>query len=155
MSRSAKLALVLSLSLLAVMGLAAGLVYASVCRSGVIGIEVQDRTGGGRSFSLEIPATVVTTLSGLFPATMDDEELAEIREDFPAAAGFLEALEACPDGPFVLVEKAGERVEIAKRGSNLVILIEQPRKAVRITSPLAIFRTFLESLDSPAESPVV
>lgn len=157
MNRSAKLAIALSLGLLAVMSIAAGLVYASVCHAGVIGIEIQDRTGGGQSFSLEIPAAVVSTLASFLPQAVSPEEKAEADQALPLALSFFESLEQCPDGPFVLVEKGRKRVEIAKRGPNLVISVEEPKKSVRITSPLSLFQHVLESLDSPASrnSPVL
>jgi histidinol-phosphate/aromatic aminotransferase/cobyric acid decarboxylase-like protein len=126
-----KIALIALVGFLGMLGTAAGLVW----QSGFAYVQVQ-KPSEDLNLRLPIPMILVDAGLALAPADQLEEarrQLAPWRELLEAAC---EALEACPEATFVEVQSRNEQVLVAKRGSYLVVDIDNPDEKVYVQVPI-------------------
>jgi hypothetical protein len=126
-----KIALVGLVGMLGLAGSAAGLVW----HTGIAYVQVQKPS---EDLNLRLPIPMVLVNAGL--ALAPSEQLREVREQLAPWREFLEAacdsLEECPEATFVEVQSRHESVLVAKRGSYLVVDIDNRDEKVYLQIPI-------------------
>ena len=122
--------------------LSASLVY----DAGAVRVSIQDRSPGGHSFGVIVPAALVSAGMSFVP----DKHLQQVP---PEAVSFLPALEIAveelkrvPDGPLVEVEAPGERVSVALRDGTISVDVEAVDESVHVRVPLGLVRSVVRHL---------
>jgi hypothetical protein len=112
--------------------LAGALVY----NTGMVRVEVREKSPNGQHISLAVPAVVVPIGVRLVPKEKLREALRDLQAWLPAIKVASEELRRCPDGPLVEVDSRREHVRIVKRGDALVIDVDSESETVHVSFPL-------------------
>ncbi len=141
------LAVALGVLLLAAGSVAAG--AALLYGSGQLEVEVEGKGTSRDSVHVRIPAGLVLPLARLVPADAFREVPDELRHFLPALGSVCRELERMPDAVLVSVESPEEKVIIAKRARDLVILADTEEDKVRVAVPLRMLSQFAALLEKP------
>ena len=130
--------------------LAVGVVVAAtVVRTGVVMVEVQEKTTDGVSFSAPIPAALLTFGAGL-TRFVDEAEMDEAREQLepirPMIRDLTQELKSAPSFTLVEVHNQEDHVVIVKDGRSLVIDVDNPDARVHISFPIDLAERVLNSI---------
>jgi hypothetical protein len=139
------LAVLLGVLLLAtgIVGAGAALLYGP----GQIRVVLDGKGSSRESFHIRIPAGLVLPLARLVPAHHLVQVSDEARHLLPAIAGACRELERMPDAVLVSVESPEERVIIAKRAKELVILADTEEDKVSVAVPLKTLSGLVDLLE--------
>jgi len=123
---------------------------ASVVRSGVMTVAVEEHSSDGVRFTVPVPAALVEVGLSTLPLWMPDEEMARVRRELaPWQAPLREVareLEACPDVTLVRVETDREQVLVRKAGRYLKVTVHSEDADVRVSLPADAFSRVLAAL---------
>ncbi len=155
MSSGTRLVVVLACGSLLLAGATAALVGWMFFGPGALVLEVHERgpRGGGTDIALRVPGIAVRAVLACVPRASLAEASAEAREALPAALAAVDALDSSPDAVLVEVERPGERVEIAKHGSRLLVRVESGSESVRAEVPIRYARWVLEAIADAVPAP--
>lgn len=116
------------------------LLAASVVRSGVVTVKVDEP--GADGFHLYVPAAVVGVGLDVLPRVIEKDIWREIRTDLgewaPAAAAALEAVEESPDAVLVDIQDSREHVRIVKEGRSLEVHVQGADGTLEISLPAGL-----------------
>jgi hypothetical protein len=142
------LAIVLALGVLT-FGTAGAAVYVWH-HSGSLRLAVHDNGPDGGDLALSLPGAIVNAAIALCPLPVDlatDERLQAV---LPALRDAADQLASMPDVVLVDVDDHGDRVRIAKSGSELVIRVVSTEERVEITVPIESVRRLVARLEAKA-----
>jgi len=122
----------------------------SVLTPGDIDVRVIDKTGGGSSVGIHLPALLVPAAAHLMPHVTVDDIRAEMgpegEQALKIAAVVLGELQRMPDGVLVEVMDRTDIVTIEKRDGNLRIFVDSPDETVQVEVPIRAARQTLKAL---------
>lgn len=122
----------------------------SVLTPGDIDVRVIDKTGGGSSVGIHVPALLVPAAVHLMPqVTVDDIRMEmgpEAEMALELAAAVLGELDNVPDGVFVDIMDRTDIVTIEKRAGKLLIYVDTPEETVKVEVPIRAVRQTLQAL---------
>lgn len=140
MSKIAKVLLVTAVAFAMIVMGSGVLLAASVVRSGVVSVKVDEP--GADGFRIYVPAALVSVGIDVLPKVMEKDIWMEVRTDLgewaPAAAAALEAVEEAPDAVLVDIQDAHESVRIVKEGRSLEIYVQGDDGTVEISLPAGL-----------------
>jgi hypothetical protein len=142
----AQLALFWKTTLLVVASLAAigALVVAG---TGVIWVSVQEKQPGGTQLRLAVPAILVPVGLRLVPRDVWREQAAPAQPWMPVVKAAADELKKCPDGTFVEVRSRSEYVNIAKRGGEMVVDVDDEDNVVHVAFPIYLLGSVAHQLE--------
>lgn len=137
MGKAAKILLAIGLTV-AVFVMGSGLLLAaSVARSGLVTVKVDE--GDGRRIFIPVPAALVSVGLDVLPLMVERNACAKVRADLkemgPALAGALRDLEDAPDAVLVDIQNDRETVRIVKEGRSLEIHVRDSTGTVVVSLP--------------------
>lgn len=123
---------------------------ATVVRSGLMTVHVDDRSADGVRLFVPVPAALVELGAGSLPLWLPAGELAGVRRQLepwqPALQAAARALEEAPDVVLVAVDSADERVRVTKHGRSLSVEVHSPEADVRVSLPAHTLTRLLRAL---------
>jgi len=120
--------------------------------AGAIRVQVREKGPGGENIHLLVPAVAVPVALKFVPDDKLREAAREMRPWLPAIKVAAEELARCPDGPFVEVTSAQEKVSITKRGGSLVIDVDNQGETVHVSFPLRILPSIVREFETAEAS---
>lgn len=132
------------LALVAVFALLVALAYAA----GSVDVMVHEKQPDGTRLHLILPAGVLTWGVRFVPAAKLSEASKEARPWLPAIRVASQELAHCPDATLVDVRDRNETVRVAKRGSYLVIDVDDESDTVHVSVPLSAVAAVAGALES-------
>ena len=150
--RSSKLLKIFALTVAAGLALflAVGVaVAATVVRSGIVMVQVEEKTADGVSFRAPIPAGLLTFGAGL-TRFVDESELEDARRELepirPLLHDLTTELRNAPSFTLVEVHDRDDHVRIVKDGRSLVIDVDNPDTRVHISFPIDLAERVINSI---------
>jgi len=142
----AQLALFWKTTLLVVASLAAlgSLVVAGTC---VIWVSIQEKQPGGTHLRLAVPAILVPLGLRFVPLRVWREQAAQAQPWMPVVKAAADELRKSPDGTFVEVTSRSEYVNIAKRGGEMVVDVNDDGEAVHVAFPIYLLGSVAHQLE--------
>ncbi len=144
MTRFQRALVVITLALLAIPLLSSIAIAGAVAHSGLIRVEIEERSADGLNLFVPVPALLVEVALAVVPVVLADDELDRIRRDAapwaPALLKAAEAFEAIPDATLIEVRDGSEQVSVRKTGNRLEIEIDEPDLHVEVTLPVRTLR---------------
>ena len=107
-----------------------------LCSQGMLQVRVRQKQVDGENISLLIPAALVPMTLKFIPDRHLAQASASLRPYMPIVDAAIPALADCPDGVLVEVTDPGEHVVIAKRGSSIVVDVNDANEVVHVAVPL-------------------
>jgi hypothetical protein len=124
----------------AVVTVVVGMLAWTVIRAGAVEVRVAEAGPGGADLHLYVPAILLKAGVCAVPdrvfAEVRAEMSAELEDYWPVLEAVCDGLRDCPDGVFVRVDSADERVEIVKKKGHLLVEVDDGGDHVRIRFPL-------------------
>ena len=133
-----------------VLFLTAGVVIAAtVVRSGMVMVQVEEKSPDGVSFSAPVPVGLLTFGAGM-TRFIDDTDLAEARHELETVRPLLhdlttELLDA-PSFTMVEVHHGEDHVLIYKQGRSLIIDVDNPEARVHLSFPVNLAERVINSI---------
>lgn len=121
-------------SLLLAVVVAWGWLTYTVVSFGMLSVRVHEECGP--DIAISIPGAVVLCVMPLIPDQALREAGAEIERSAPIVHAVLAELSRSPDFTIVCVEEPGERVNVHKRGRDLLVEVDDGDTSVRVKLPL-------------------
>ena len=147
MRRMKRILVVASLVLLSIPLLSAVAVAGAVAHSGLVSIDVEDRSSEGVDLFIPVPALMIEGALSIALLFCPEEELEEIRLEsapwIPAVMEVVGTFESLPDATLVEVFDGSERVWVRKVGRNLEVEVEQEELHLEISLPIGTVRRSL------------
>ena len=109
---------------------------AALSSEGFIHVRVHERQADGTHLNLIVPAALVSAGIRFVPSERLAEASQNVRPYLPIIDAAIPALEDCPDGVFVEVTDNDELVVVAKRGSSIVVDVNDHGDIVHVSVPL-------------------
>ena len=109
---------------------------AALSSEGFIHVRVHEKQADGTHLNLIVPAALVSTSIRFVPSARLAEASQNVRPYLPIIDAAIPALEDCPDGVFVEVTDNDEHVVVAKRGSSIVVDVNDHGDTVHVSVPL-------------------
>jgi len=109
---------------------------AALSSEGFIHVRVHERQADGTHLNLIVPAALVSAGIRFVPSERLAEASQNVRPYLPIIDAAIPALEDCPDGVFVEVTDNDEHVVVAKRGSSIVVDVNDHGDIVHVSVPL-------------------
>jgi len=109
---------------------------AALSSEGFIHVRVHEKRADGTHLNLIVPAALVATSIRFVPSARLAEASQNVRPYLPIIDAAIPALEDCPDGVFVEVTDNSEHVVVAKRGSSIVVDVDDHGDIVHVSVPL-------------------
>jgi len=109
---------------------------AALSSEGFIHVRVHEKRADGTHLNLIVPAALVSTSIRFVPSARLAEASQNVRPYLPIIDAAIPALEDCPDGVFVEVTDNDEHVVVAKRGSSIVVDVNDHGDTVHVSVPL-------------------
>ena len=109
---------------------------AALSSEGFIHVRVHEKQADGTHLNLIVPAALVSTSIRFVPSARLAEASQNVRPYLPIIDAAIPALEDCPDGVFVEVTDNDEHVVVAKRGSSIVVDVNDHGDIVHVSVPL-------------------
>jgi len=146
-SQAQQIALFWKTTLLVVASLAAlgGLVVAG---TGVIWVSVQEKQPDGTHLRLGVPAILVPVGLRLVPRHVWQEQAAQAQPWMPLVRVAADELRKSPDGTFVEVRSRSEYVNIAKRGGQMVVDVDDDGDAVHVAFPIYLLGSVAHQIEA-------
>lgn len=139
MNKAVKVLLALVLTFFVLLAGSGVLLAASVVRSGLVTVKVNETGPEGDHLYIPIPAGLISLGMEVIPLFAGEDFRAEIRSDLgehrEAVAAALLELEDAPDAVLLHVQNAGENVRIAKKGRTLEISVDNADGSFEISVP--------------------
>jgi hypothetical protein len=107
-----------------------------LCSQGMLAVRVRQKQVDGENISLMVPAALVPMTLKFIPERHLAQAAARLRPYMPIVDAAIPALVDCPDGVLVEVTDPGEHVLIAKRGSSIVVDVNDANEVVHVAVPL-------------------
>jgi len=143
----AQLALFWKTTLLVVASLAA-LGALVVAGTGVIWVSIQEKQPGGTHLRLAVPAIMVPLGLRFVPRHVWREQAAQAQPWMPVVMVAADELRKCPDGTFVEVRSRTEYVNIAKRGGDMVVDVDDEGDVVHVAFPIYLLGSVAHQLEA-------
>jgi len=143
----AQLALFWKTTLLVVASLAT-LGVLVVAATGVIWISIQEKQPGGTRLRLAVPAILVPVGLRLVPRHVWQEQAAQAQPWMPVVKVAADELRKSPDGTFVEVRSRSEYVNIAKRGGEMVVDVDDDGDAVHFSFPIYLLGSVAHQIEA-------
>jgi hypothetical protein len=118
---------------------------------GAITVQVNDHRREGRNVNLFLPAAVVPVALRMVPAHHFGEIPPQARRLLPAVREAMRRAADLPDFVLVEVDSPRERVRIEKKGSRLLIHVEERNEEVFVAVPLRTLARTLREIERAAE----
>ena len=116
------------------------LIGSNVYSTGMIDVEVLEKSPNGTSIGIHVPAMAVPAALHLMPHVTIDEVCMEMDGEARQALAILDEvadeLTRVPDGVFVEVIDGGDYVTIEKTNGKIVIFVDTPQERVNISVPV-------------------
>ncbi len=149
MKRSTRIALVVLVGFLLVVGVAAGALAHSLRDQGMVIVRVE---GDGDRISLNIPGALVATALNFAPGALWDEiddqiPRDEIRPYMKIARTALNELAALPDVVLVTVRDEDESVRVEKRNGAMIVMVNSDDERVFVSVPMGMVQTIVSAFD--------
>jgi len=130
--------------------LTAGVVIAAtVVRSGMVMVQVEEKSPDGVSFSAPVPASLLTFGAGM-TRFIDDADLAQARHELETVRPLIHDLTAdlldAPSFTMVEVHNGDDHVLIHKQGRSLVIDVDNPDTRVHLSFPITLAERVINSV---------
>src|SRR5260221_2658022 len=109
---------------------------AAVSSEGFISIKVHEKQADGTHLSLIVPAALIPAALHFVPREHLRGAPENLRQYLPIIDAAIHALEDTPDGVFVEVSEPGEHVVVQKRGSSIVVDVNDHDDIVHVSVPL-------------------
>ena len=109
---------------------------AALSSEGFIHVRVHEKQADGTHLNLIVPAALVSTSIRFVPSERLAEASQNVRPYLPIIDAAIPALEDCPDAVFVEVTDNDEHVVVAKRGSSIVVDVNDHGDIVHVSVPL-------------------
>lgn len=124
-----------------------------VYEMGAVHVSVKSKKPGGENIRLILPGAVAPVGVWLAPKAKLRKGLKDAEPYLPAIQAAVDELAACPDTTLVEVIGPKEKVQIAKKGSHLVIDVDDANETVHVSVPLETVRLVAAQLAAvPASS---
>jgi hypothetical protein len=107
----------------------------TVVSFGMLTVRVKEATSD-LDLAISCPGAIALVVLPLVPADALREAGAEIERAAPIVHAVLAELKRSPDFTLVSVEECGERVNVHKRGGNLLVEVDDGDTSVRVKLPL-------------------
>ena len=148
MKRSTRIALVLLIGVLLVVGVTAGAVAHSMQEAGPIVVRV---TGEKQQIAIALPGAFVTGVIQLIPRCVfneiDREARSEVEPYLPIIKTALRELADLPDAYLVTVHDHGESVRIVKKENALIVQVSTVEEQLFISVPIRTVETIVGKFD--------
>jgi hypothetical protein len=102
---------------------------------GAVSVSVKSKKPGGDNVRLILPGAVVPVGVWLAPKDELRKAMKDAGPYLPAISAAAAELSECPDATFIDVVSLREKVQIAKRGSHIVIDVDDPNETVHVSVP--------------------
>lgn len=117
--------------------------------AGTLIVEVFEKGPGGDAVSIEIPGIVIPLAVNMMPEVVirecsDNEDLQQV---FPILSAIADELKKMPDAEIVSVQQGNEFVVIEKRGSNLIIDVDNDSETVHVSIPISAVSAFCKKME--------
>ena len=109
---------------------------AALSSEGFIHVRVHEKRADGTHLNLIVPAALVSTGIRFVPSERLAEASQNVRPYLPIIDAAIPALEDSPDGVFVEVTDNNEHVVVSKRGSSIVVDVNDHGDIVHVSVPL-------------------
>ena len=109
---------------------------AAVSSEGFIHVKVHEKHADGTNINLYVPAALAITSLHFVPDHDLGQSSEQIRPYLPIIDAAIPALRDSPDGVLVEVRDATDHVLITKRGSSIVVDVNDPDEVVHVSVPL-------------------
>jgi hypothetical protein len=119
-----------------------------VAGTGVIWVSFQEKQPGGTHLRLAVPAILVPVGLSLVPRHVWREQIAPAQPWIPVVKSAADELRKCPDGTFVQVRSRSEYVNIAKRGGQMVIDVDDDGDATHVSFPIYLLGSVAHQLEA-------
>jgi hypothetical protein len=146
----AQLALFWKTTVLVVASLAA-LGALLVAGTGVIWVSIQEKQPGGTHLRLGVPAILVPLGLRFVPHHVWREQAAQAQPWMPVVKAAADELRKCPDGTFVEVRSRSEYVNIAKRGGEMVVDVDDSDDAVHFSFPIYLLGSVAHQIEAAGD----
>jgi hypothetical protein len=115
---------------------------------GAVSIRVKSKSPQGENVCLILPAAAAPVAVWLTPKEKLREAAKEAGPYMPAVLAATDELARCPDFTLVEVNSPHEKVRISKKGSHLVIDVDDANETVHVSVPLGAARLVASQLGS-------
>jgi hypothetical protein len=116
------------------------LIGSGTWNSGMIHVQVHEKSGHGTSFGAHVPAAIIPVALQFAPQEVWDELRAELGSEAPQALPIVRAalrdLSRCPDAVLVDVQSRDEMVSISKKHGAIEVYVDTPDEVIRVSVPL-------------------
>jgi len=119
-----------------------------VAGTGVIWVSIQEKQSGGAHLRLGVPAILVPIGLRLVPRHVWREQAAQVQPWMPVVKAVADELRKCPDGTFVEVRSRSEYVNIAKRGGQMVVDVDDDGDAVHFSFPIYLLGSVAHQIEA-------
>ncbi len=113
---------------------------------GAVSVSVKAKKPGGDNVRLILPGAIAPVGVWLAPKGEIRKAVKDAGPYLPAIRAAAAELSECPDATFVEVVGPREKVHIAKRGSHIVIDVDDPDETVHVSLPLETVRLVTSQL---------
>ena len=152
MSRGAKVFLIVTLTIFALLTTTVTMAAVAIYRQGSIGVSVHEKGPGGTDLALAVPAFLVTGVIHFVPDSLvlPPEAAVEVEPWLPSMRAASSALAECPDAVFVRVTSKRENVMIAKKDGHLVVQVRSEDADVDVRIPIRAADSVIAKLERAA-----
>lgn len=109
---------------------------AALCSEGFVYVNVHEKQPGGTHVNVLVPAALVPATLRFVPNHHLAKASQQLRPYLPIIDAAIPALNDCPDGVLVEVADPGEHVLVTKRGSSIVVDVNDAEDTVHVSVPL-------------------
>jgi len=125
---------------------------AALCSEGLVHVKVVEKKPQGLHIHVIAPAMLAPMAVHLAPRRDLADAAREIRLYMPVIRAALDGLRDSDDVVFVEVKEGGERVQVSKSGSSIVVDVDDVGETVHVSTPIRAISSAVEQLAATSNS---
>ena len=124
----------------------------ALCSEGLVHVKVVEKKPQGLHIHVIAPAMLAPMAVHLAPRRDLADAAREIRLYMPVIRAALDGLRDSDDVVFVEVKEGGERVQVSKSGSSIVVDVDDVGETVHVSTPIRAISSAVEQLAATSNS---